>query len=178
MLDERTLAESRRVRQLAAEIKRLAARHVEQPLADEDFCTVEGPPEVRLVMEKPLWEPTEVVAFSGRPEPIGAAALDDLSLFRLYKQFAVDEALLRRRIEMVLQRRPAVTLAALLEYYPARQGLTEILAYLAIAARETRHSISETDTEEIVVAPLAEEGGEATLLTVPQVTYRSRSYVQ
>jgi hypothetical protein len=176
LLDERTLAESRRVRELAAEIKRMAAHLVDDPPEDAAFATLEGPPEVELVMEKPLWERAEAVAFSSRPEIAGIADLDDLTLYRLYTQFAVDQSLLRRRIETLLQHRPQVTLAELLEDYPAEKGLSEIIAYLAIATHDARHSISDSATEEITLPPSTDDEGHATLLTVPQVTYRSRRY--
>ncbi len=178
MLDERTLAESRRVRELAAEIKQMAAQLVDEPPDDADFAALEGPPEVELVMEKALWEPAEAVAFSSRPETTGIVDLADYELYRLYSQFAIDESLLRRRIEMALEGRGQVTLAEVLDDFPAEQGLAEILAYLAIAARDTRHSISEQESEEIMLPPssLDDDDGYATLLTVPQVTYRSRRY--
>jgi hypothetical protein len=184
LLDERTLAETRRVRELAADIKQLAVHLVGAPPDADPFMELEGPPQVELVMEKALWEPAETLAFNSKPETLGIADLDDLELYRLYTQFAIDESLLRRHIEIVLEGRGAVTLAEVLDAFPAEQGLAEILAYLAIAARDPRHSISEQDTEEITLPPSSNfsvEGDDdlaaiATLLTVPQVTYRSRRH--
>jgi Protein of unknown function (DUF3375) len=179
MLDERNMAESRRVRELVGDIEQIAVRLTNNPPDDDPLVELEGAPDVSLVMEKGLWEPQETLSFSARPVTAGAAALNAgsaLDLQHLYAQFYVDESLLRRRIETMLAARPAATLAEVVELYPVEKGLSEVIAYVAIAAREERHRIDHRNSEEIELVLASPDGNQMTRLTIPQVTFRRRSY--
>lgn len=172
MLDDRTLAESRRAAELIAEIKQHALRCAERPPEAEAFLELEGPPEVQLVMERPLWEPRAEVQLDLAPLLEAASELDDASLHELYRQFYVDEGLLRRQIETLLEERPHCTLGEVLERFPARKGLAEILGYLAIAASDARHQI-DLATADALTLPAAADLGAPRLLRLPRVVFRS-----
>jgi chaperonin cofactor prefoldin len=179
MLDERNIAESRRVRELIGDIEQLAVRLTDDPPGDDALVELEGAPDVSLVMEKGLWEPAETLSFSARPVTADAAAMavaSTLDLRHLYAQFYVDELLLRRRIETLLATRPAVTLAEVVELYPVEKGLSEVIAYVAIAAQDERHRIDHRSSEEIGLVLASPEGSQMTRLTIPHVTFRRRSY--
>lgn len=178
MLDERDIAESRRVRELIGDIEQMAVRLTDAP-PDDALVELEGAPEVSLVMEKGLWEPQETLSFSARPVTAGAAAMNAASasdLQHLYAQFYVDESLLRRRVETLLATRPTVTLAELVELYPVEKGLSEVIAYVAIAAQDERHRIDHRSSEEIGLLLASPDGDQMTRLAIPQVTFRRRSY--
>jgi hypothetical protein len=179
MLDERNLAESRRVRELVGDIEQIALRLTGSPPDDDALVELEGAPKVSLVMEKGLWEPPETLSFSAQPVTASAVAMNTTSamdLHRLYAQFYVDESLLRRRIETLLATRPTVTLAEVVELYPVEKGLSEVIAYVAIAAQDERHRIDHRSSEEIGLVLASPDGGQMTRLTIPQVTFRRRSY--
>lgn len=171
MLDERNIAERRRVRELIAEIKQAAFRLANDPPEDVAFFELEGLPDVQLVMEKGLWEPSEPVAFSAQPVSIGQADARDIDLARLYSQFVVDETRLRRRIDTLLEERPQLTLAEVVAAHPVEQGLSEIIAYLSVANRDPRHAIDEAQSERIVLGS-PNDGIEPTVLTLPLVLFR------
>ena len=169
LLDDRALAESRRVRELIDAIKRQAARLANAP-PEGTLLWFEGPPDVSMPMEKLLWEPNVATLFATRPQEAGDIP-DDTSIGALYRQFYVDESRLQRRIEAMLETRPACTLAELLNMYPAEKGISELIAYLAIASRDERHSI-EDDTSEPVMLPAGGDVGEREI-AMPRIVFRS-----
>ena len=162
MLDEDNLIENRRVAELITEVQRLALQVASQPPLD---------PNVNLVMARSLHPlqasdiPTFSIDFNDLPEE----NLDE-EIADLYHQFYVDEAALAQRIAQVLERRAEVTLAELIELYPVEQGLSEIVAYLAIATKAEQHSINDTTTESLVIPSTEPET--QLCLTLPQVVFR------
>ncbi|MBK9942370.1 MAG: DUF3375 family protein [Kouleothrix sp.] len=81
-------------------------------------------------MDKLLWEPNVATVFATMPQEIGDMP-DDTNIGALYRQFYVDESRLQRRIETVLETRPACTLAELLDIYPAEKGIRELIGKAA-----------------------------------------------
>jgi hypothetical protein len=171
LLDERTLAESRRAGELIAAIKQQALRATDAPPEGVSFVELEGPPEVQLQMERPLWEPRAAVRIELQPVLEAASDLNPAALQLLYQQFYVDETLLRRQIEALLEHQPRCTLGELLDRFPAQKGLAEIIGYLAIAAGDGRHEIDLSGSEAVILptGPLAAPR----LLTLPRVVFRS-----
>lgn len=169
LVDDRTLAESRRVRELIDQIKRRAASLANTP-PDGALLWLDGPPHVHLPMEKALWETGGAPVFAAHPKHHGDTA-DDPSIEALYRQFYVDESRLQRQIEFMLETQPACTLAELLTTYPPEKGLSEIIAYLAIASRDGRHTI-DSNINEPVTLPASGEFGERQI-TIPHVIFRS-----
>ncbi len=171
LLDDRTLAESRRAAELITAIKQQALRHAERPPAADPFIALEGPPEVQLVMERPLWAPRAAVQIAVQPilEASGDLGLEHLQL--LYQQFYVDESLLRRRIETLLEAQPSCTLGEVLERFPAQKGLAEVIGYLVIAAGDARHAIDLATHDTISLPGTADAAPRQ--LRLPRVVYRS-----
>jgi hypothetical protein len=170
LLDDRALAESRRVRELIDAIKRQAALRADDPPPNAIWLSLEGAPDVRMPMEKLLWEPNQVTTFAMRPQELGDLS-DSTSVEALYQQFYVDEGRLQQRIETMLEDRPACTLAELLASYPAEKGIAELIAYLAIASRDQRHLI-DRDTAEAIVLPAHGTFAEREI-AMPRVIFRS-----
>src|SRR5260221_3219701 len=140
MLDERLVAETRRVRQLVEEIKAEAFQQQDSPPASEGFIEIEGLPEVRLPMERVLWEPGTTLMLTNAQLTI--AKPDDMNFAELLKQMHVDETTLRRQIDALLLTHSEVSLTEVLEQYPVEYGLTELLAYFSLAAQDTYASSS------------------------------------
>ena len=169
MLDESNLKENRRVAELIAEIQRLAIKIGNNPPLETDFWLLEGEPELNLFMDRPLHSLNE------SPSPSLSIELDlpeiDLKsdLSQIYNQVYVDETLLRDRIEEILATRKEITLVELIELYPVTKGLTEIVAYIAIA-KEDRHYINKTKLEYIDINRLELESKLS--LTMPQIIFR------
>ncbi len=149
MLDERLVAETRRVRQLVEEIKAEAFQQQDSPPASEGFIEIEGLPEVRLPMERVLWEPGTTLMLNNAQLTI--AKPDDMNFAELLKQMHVDETTLRRQIDALLLTHSEVSLTEVLEQYPVEYGLTELLAYFSLAAQDTYAVINQEDGQEVVI---------------------------
>lgn len=126
-------------------------------------------------MERNFWELPKTLTFDNQPNSISKENLDDLDLAGLYDQFSFDEEELERHIETLLESYPQIWLSEVLEHYPVKKGLAEILAYCVLAARDPRHSIDPNVSEEIAFASLTGAMQE-TVLRVPQICYRRKTH--
>lgn len=184
MLDEQHIAEVRRVLELITELKKLALEL--ETLPEEDtFFILEGPPDVRLVMDQPLWSPSETPPLKSQEVQSADALIPTDVIGNLATQFHVNDLVLRQRIDTILAEQPQATLAEITTHYPVRQGLAEVIAYIAIAALGENHFINEEYPEQIMVADHtapangAPDGAEpaaasstAARLTLPQIVFR------
>ena len=174
LLDEQTIAENRRVHELIQEIKQ--AVFLRDTSEKGALVELESAPEVQMVMDRELWTPTHTQVFSEQPQQASSEDLREIDFTRLYSQFAVDEMVLRRRIETLLEQRPLVRLSEVLEHYPIEKGLAEVLTYCVLAARDPRHLIDPTSSEEISIASMGLEVPNAgRVLLLPRISYRRSS---
>jgi hypothetical protein len=173
LLDEQALAENRRVQELIQEIKQQMLYPAERASEQESWMELEGAPETQLVMERELWEPTKTQTFTEAPLEVSAEDLQEIDFTRLYRQFAVDELLLRQRIDALLEKKPFVPLSEVLAAYPVEKGLAEVLTYCVLAARDPRHQIDASAQEEIaLVTADADTRQRARVLVLPRIAYR------
>lgn len=170
LLDEQNLEEARRVRELAAEIKQMAAQlntaeaeHIRRSQRDQ-FTTITGQSEIDMSLERPLWTPRPRVNFEQINVETAVADVSIEQLEAFYAQFFVDENRLREQIDALLEEQTPAPLSAVLERYPLRKGLAELLGYFAIASRTQPAGI---DAEQVVPVPLAENR----LIRVPQILF-------
>ena len=169
MLDEQHLAENRRAQALIEEIKKLAIIMKANPPHGREFMTLEGEAELQLPLERPLWEPTEVVDFSDFALRVAQVDLSAGQAAALFNQFYVDEWLLQQHIDHLLQQQPQVTLTELTRHYPIQQGVSEVVAYVALAAKHEPHEIDSSVSEEIL---LQGDDDWVMRLTMPRVIFR------
>ena len=169
MLDEQNVAEGRRVRELIGAIKQAAACLITAPPTDEAWLELEGAPEVRMPMARPLWEASVPVRFAGQPIALAENDLDTADLSRLYHQFYVDEERLRQRVATLLTTRNRVTLAEVVRHYPITQGLAEVIGYVQLAA----HSAAQINGDQTEMLPIQYDDDHAPTaeLLVPLVTF-------
>jgi uncharacterized protein DUF3375 len=171
LLDEQTIAENRRVHELIQEIKQ--AVFLQELPEKGTLLELEGVPEVQMVMERALWEPTHTQLLSELPQQASQEDLREIDFTRLSSPFVVDEMLLRRRIETLLEQRPLVPLSEVLTCYPIEKGLAEVLTYCVLAARDPRHLIDPTSSEEISIMSTNLEALHTTrVLLLPRIAYR------
>ena len=156
MLDERNLRENRRVAGLITEVCGIAFQMAETAPTTSAFWTLEGDPELSLVMERPLHplEAPETPTFSEIDFTEDSAADLEDTLTEILQQFHVDERFLTDRIDLLLEERPTISLPELIEQHPVTQGLPEVVAYLAIATQSQRHSISSSTIDAVTIAGL------------------------
>lgn len=151
-LDDQTWLENRRIMALLRDIEHhsLAVRSV--PPGEPDFMSIDAPaPAIELVMERPLFQPTQRPRLEDQVVLEGEAGELDQALF---EQRFVDRAELAARIRRLLQSRSQASLAEVVSAFPLDQGLAELLTYLemaetdpkAVVDDERRETVDWTDT--------------------------------
>ncbi len=167
VLDEQQAGRMQRLHDLISNIGQLALELSPAFPEDEAFIELEGGPAVEMPLERQLWEPPLTSRFDHRPLTQGEANLAEADLDALSNQVYVNERQLRRNIDTLLERRQSVTLADVVKSYPIERGLTEVIAYLSIAAKSRQHRI-ETDVQDTIAV-----GQEAEMrdMTLPRIVF-------
>lgn len=145
-LDDQALLENRRIMEIlrGIEVHALAVR--EAAPAGEFFAIDELSPDVELPFERPLFAPPVRPVFAAQKLLAGEADVDAAALF---DQIAIDKPRLAARIRQLLQSRPQVTLAEVIELHPLEHGLAELVAYLSLAAEDGKAMFDEGEHERL-----------------------------
>ena len=143
MLDEAHRQENRRLLALVDEVKRAALDAKDDPPKQRAFLALDGPPDVSLPMERPLWTPEETPSFALQAADAEALPLREVDLASLFDPFAVEREQLEANIRHVLRHRAQATLVEVVDVYPVEKGLSEVIGYLAIASADVRHLIDD-----------------------------------
>ncbi len=169
LLDEQSLAEQRRVLELAAEIKQFAAVLTPTLSGEAEFWEYEEfQAAIEMPMERQWWEPTEAASFDGVVVELTDESPSVEALAPLYGQFFVDSSRLSRQVAQMLESHSDVTLAQVAAAFPIEKGLAEVLAYCTLAARDGAHQIVPDATELLWLGV----GGDPRPLRVPLIRFR------
>lgn len=150
VLDTTHLAERRRLGELLQEIRQAALAARGAPPTDADFFEVQIFPDVFGAMTRPLWQaPESIVSRGPIEEETGKLTADELR--RLHSLSELKLRQLRENVDACLAdaAEGAVTLPRVLERFPPREGIMEVIGYLIVASDEARHYIAD-DYDEIV----------------------------
>lgn len=155
-VDDQAHLENRRIVDLIREIEQHAVQLKGNIPSAGELASIDGlAPDIGLPMCRVLFQPPRNALLSVAKVETGEAELD---LSALFLQATVDEGMLRSHIHDLCRTRSQVTLAEVIETYPPKQGLAEIVAYFRIAANDGA-TVDESVREVIVVpeaAPLTE----------------------
>lgn len=173
MLVEQHIAENKRVIELIKDIKKSALAVMDNPPKNEEFIWIEGDPEILLVMERPLGKPTEEQSFKSYNLSAASVDLPREQIDALRNYCYVDEEVLKRQIAATLEGKDWVTLAEVIEKYPVENGLSEVIAYLAIASQDTKHAIDDSASDRITASSFDKQN--ILHLTLPQVIFTKRN---
>lgn len=173
MLVEQHIAENKRVIELIKDIKKSALAVMDNPPKNEEFIWIEGDPEILLVMERPLGKPTEEQSFKSYNLSSASVELPREQIDALRNYCYVDEEVLKRQIAATLEGKDWVTLAEVIEKYPVEKGLSEVVAYLAIASQDTKHAIDDSASDRITASSFDKQS--LLHLTLPQVIFTKRN---
>lgn len=145
-VDDQAQLENRRILDLIRNIEGHAVALKPAPPRDPAFAAIdEMAPQFTLPMCRALYRPPRNPVLQSGAVETGEAVLD---LSALFAQSAVDEQVLRARIDELLRGRTQVTLAEVAAAFPPEHGLSEIVAYLRIAAAgDDAATVDETVTE-------------------------------
>jgi hypothetical protein len=125
-------------------------------------------PAIRLPMERPLYTPVKKARITSDNVRDAAEETDPAVLF---EQVYVDPEPLRGGIRQALRGQPQIGLAELVERYPLKQGVAELVTYLSLQDEAFAIVYDEQDRQQITWS--ADDGRERTA-TLPRVTYARR----
>lgn len=162
ILTEQSTLERKRAIELIGDIKKLALQIMPNPPVTDQFIEIEGNPYIHLPMERPLGEQPQETVFENHPTEIGSDDWTQVDFTSLMSQFDINREELVTRIQQYLKRKPQVTLTEILNEYPIKKGLAELLTYFSIASQSPKHLITPEayevvqlhgDSERFVKAP-------------------------
>ena len=152
-LDDKAWLENKRIMEILRGIKSHANALVQQPPQDLGICMDELKVDFVLPMERPLYQPPLKAVIDTVTLEAGA---DDADTTALFAQVVVDKGRLRQALAQALQEHTQISLSELLQLYPLKHGLAELVVWLQIASEQTRCIIDEEKRD--VVAWHTDEG--------------------
>lgn len=145
-VEQKNLAESRHILQNIEKIEELLLDHSVDSSCRPYLMEIEGVVKPSLFMGRPLFSPPQKVVFASNVIETGKASADTGLLFN---QFYVDLAVLRGNIRLALKEKTQVSLSQLIQDFPLKKGVAEVLGYLQIAASQKKHLILR-DQQELI----------------------------
>jgi len=145
-LDDQAWIENRRVMQVIRAIEQHAIAVRGAP-PEGAFAELDEPaPALDLTMDRPLFSPPFKPRIADQVVLEGEGVLADA----LFEQVYVDRDKLAAQVRRALQLREQISLAQLLDDYPLERGLSELLAYLSLAADDAAHAVVDDARSETV----------------------------
>ena len=167
-LSDKSLQENKRVKDIISEIKSLALANQSALGSKEEFFHVSSFPEIYLPLERPLWEKRDK---SLQIDSDLQNANDEISpeiMDLLLRQNSINLDELLANIDSLLKYKPSVELKEVIESYPLKKGLEELVTYIWLASNREKHTINRELIEQLEIDLNSEE-----FLSVkfPQVVY-------
>ena len=145
-LDDQAYLENKRIMQILDGIAANALK-AKNAVPIGDFMTVDlAAPTLQLTMDRPLYSPPIKAVINAE---VLTADGDDIDPQALFNQIFIDKAQLQANIHKQLQQRSQTTLLEVIAQNPLREGLAELVAYLAIAGAD-RHAFFDEEHQEQV----------------------------
>ncbi|MDR2985291.1 MAG: DUF3375 domain-containing protein [Nocardiopsaceae bacterium] len=167
-LDDQVWFENRRVIDILRSIESRALRLRETRSVPVTMDIDALSPAIRLPVERPLYAPVQKVRLSSDSVSDADEETDPAALF---DQVYVDPEPLRGGVREALRSQPQVGLAELVEQYPLRQGVAELVTYLSL--RDEAFAIVYDEEHRDQITWSAADGRER-IATLPRVTYSRR----
>jgi flagellar motility protein MotE (MotC chaperone) len=145
-LDDKAWLENRRIMDILRGIESKALTFRDTPPTGEVMSIADTAVEAELPLERTLYAPTVKPVIANSDLEAGDA---DVDVTALYSQVTIDRSRLARHIRHALQERSQVTLRALIETQPLRQGLAELVAYLQLGS-EMFKTVVDEDAHELI----------------------------
>jgi flagellar motility protein MotE (MotC chaperone) len=165
-LDDQAYLENRRIMDLVRGIEKLAVELKDAPPSERAFAELDDiKPALDLVMSRGLFVPPKNPEIEDVQVIAGEAAIE---VEALYRQNYVDEAELRANIRRALQTRSQVSLRQLVDEYPVRKGLAEVVTYLSLADKDDKALVADDETETFSVTT---ENGRSRQIELPKLIF-------
>jgi len=139
-LGDQAWLENRRIMQLIRRIEHHALALRDQATDAVSMELDDSATSIELPFERPLFKPPHKPRIADHVVTEGDA---DVPADALFEQVHVDKSALRTRIRKMLQTRPQVSLAELVDEHPLEHGLAELVAYMSVASDDTKALIDD-----------------------------------
>jgi len=147
-VEQKSLLESKRLLKSIEETEALLMQLKEQIDPADTLMEIDGIVKPVLVMDRPLFRPPSKVTFNNIMVEDGKPDSDTDVLFN---QFHIDIEELSRNVTSLLRKQPVVSLKDVLDNFHPTKGVAEVMGYVQIASRESRHLIYNDTIEELIV---------------------------
>ncbi len=146
-LDNQAYLENKRIMSILDSISQ-GALHVKHNMPKSaPFMTLDKiVPDIQLIMERPLFKPTTQIDLTSF---IPEAQEEEFDSGALFNQIYIDKTELEANIRKELQTVSQLTLSALIDKYPLRRGLAELICYISIAS-EHQLTVFDEEGEELI----------------------------
>ncbi|MEM9338526.1 MAG: DUF3375 domain-containing protein [Bacteroidota bacterium] len=169
-LDAQVLLEHKKMNDTIEAFQRLAIANKEDIPLKKPFFELADKPGIDFFLNRPFFSPTERPVITHEPVEEGRS---DVKATSLFEQVYVDQEQLKQNIRYLLRRRPQVTLSEVCEVYPVKKGLSELVAYIEVARRDTKAIIDEQEEVIIEVNDPGHNGQQGQNYSVPNVIFTS-----
>lgn len=169
LLDSRSASDRQRLAQLLTEIRSLAAARADSPPDETLGVEIDIGISFSLPLSRSFWSTPPTFTTLDLTEH----AVDGDRRLEAFRMLAgmhrLDWGAMREHIKAVVGHEGTATIGQIVETYPPRIGVVELLAYLQIA-RDDGHLVSRQSTEEVCVRP-RNGSGAALQVTIPLVYF-------
>jgi hypothetical protein len=150
IIAEQNLRERKRALRTMDRIRKLALEKGRPPQGHRQFWEVEAEAEVKFPLDRPLGDVREEAVATQKPET-NIADPNDLNWENLFDTFFVDYSRLNSNIKELLRNNSQVNLETVIQAFPLKKGLSELLTYFSIASQSDSHQIVSVEQIEIVL---------------------------
>ncbi|MBK6606713.1 MAG: DUF3375 domain-containing protein [Leptospiraceae bacterium] len=167
-LSDKSLQENRRIKDIINDIKSLALKNQAALGSKKDFYSVESFPEIYLPIERPLWEKKDkgLKIDYALENANNEMSPEIMELLMRNSSINIDELL--ANIDSLLKYKPKVELREVIEKYPLKKGVEELVTYLWIASNREHHTV---DNSQKVEFTISEDDDETVSIKFPKVVY-------
>lgn len=165
-VEQKSLLESKRLLKSIEDIEAVLIGLEGKIDASMTLMEIDGVIKPNLLMDRKLFRPPAKVIFEGKSFEEGKPDGDTDVLF---DQFHIDLEELAGNVKNLLRSRPLVSLKDVLENFQPTKGMAEIMGYVHIASKESRHLIYNDIMEEFAVDNL--DNGTTFKVQAPRIIF-------
>lgn len=164
---EQEQADRKALKDTLQQIFQLAIQRIDKQVSEKaTYITVDDRPEIRMPLERKPGERPVESRFDAAPKDAAFNMDTAAALSGLYSDEMIDKAVLVKNIQSLLKKQSQVSLKQVVEAYPLKKGLAELLAYITLIQQYDKHAVSDTDTEDILFDVLQKKH-----LRLPQIIF-------
>jgi hypothetical protein len=171
-LESATSGEDQRLRELIREIQQLALAGRATPPSEEDFFELVGPPGLFTSFTRVFWQP-DVTGRAAGDLTFAEETLDWKMVHRFRALADLNLGRLREQIRTCLVAEESVLLSEVLERFPPREGILEIVGYLVVAMQDSQHYVADDQYSEVTVNAV---DGRSERWRIPQALFTRASH--